>query len=201
MEMPRRVDVGGTSLAPDSSGFFNLAGAANDVPLPLLLALILLALLRAGQRRRPRCARACRRSREFRSCPRSRPRVSRSSSVAASAAPADTGRRPGGRRLRGRGRHRAHAHDGRRVLLVLVSGVVIAAAILWARRGAIHGTTTLLLFALLAALTALSVLWSIVPELDLRRGGADVRLPGRLRRGGGGRAARARAAPQLLTGS
>jgi hypothetical protein len=38
------VDVGGTSLAPDSSGFFNLAGAANDVPLPLLLALILLAL-------------------------------------------------------------------------------------------------------------------------------------------------------------
>jgi hypothetical protein len=39
-----KVDVGGTSLAPDSSGFFNLAGAANDVPLPLLLALILLAL-------------------------------------------------------------------------------------------------------------------------------------------------------------
>jgi hypothetical protein len=38
------VDVGGTSLAPDSSGFFNLAGAANDVPLPLLIALILLAL-------------------------------------------------------------------------------------------------------------------------------------------------------------
>jgi hypothetical protein len=38
------VDVGGTSLAPDSSGFFNLAGAANQVPLPLLIALILLAL-------------------------------------------------------------------------------------------------------------------------------------------------------------
>jgi hypothetical protein len=38
------VDVGGTSLAPDSSGFFNLAGAANQMPLPLLLALILLAL-------------------------------------------------------------------------------------------------------------------------------------------------------------
>ena len=38
------VDVGGTSLAPDSSGFFNLAGAANQVPLPLLVALILLAL-------------------------------------------------------------------------------------------------------------------------------------------------------------
>jgi hypothetical protein len=38
------VDVGGTNLSPDSSGFFNLGGAANDVPLPLLLALILLSL-------------------------------------------------------------------------------------------------------------------------------------------------------------
>ena len=32
------VDVGGTSLAPDSSGFFNLGGAANQVPLPLMVA-------------------------------------------------------------------------------------------------------------------------------------------------------------------
>jgi hypothetical protein len=38
------VDVGGTSLSPDSSGFFNVGGAANEVPLPLLLALILLSL-------------------------------------------------------------------------------------------------------------------------------------------------------------
>jgi hypothetical protein len=38
------VDVGGTSLEPDSSGFFNVGGAANEVPLPLLLALILLSL-------------------------------------------------------------------------------------------------------------------------------------------------------------
>jgi hypothetical protein len=38
------VDVGGASLEPDSSGFFNLAGAANEVPLPLLVALILLGL-------------------------------------------------------------------------------------------------------------------------------------------------------------
>jgi hypothetical protein len=42
---PPKVDVGGTSLEPDSSGFFNLAGAANEVPLPLLVALILLGLL------------------------------------------------------------------------------------------------------------------------------------------------------------
>ena len=39
-----KVDVGGTSLAPDSSGFFNLGGAANQVPLPLLVALVLLGL-------------------------------------------------------------------------------------------------------------------------------------------------------------
>ena len=38
------VDVGGTSLSPDSSGFFNVGGAANEVPLPLLVALILLSL-------------------------------------------------------------------------------------------------------------------------------------------------------------
>lgn len=37
-----RVDVGGTSLEPDSSGFFGLGNAANKVPLPLLIALLLL---------------------------------------------------------------------------------------------------------------------------------------------------------------
>jgi hypothetical protein len=45
---PPKVDVGGTSLAPDSSGFFNLGGAANEVPLPLLLALLLLCALALG---------------------------------------------------------------------------------------------------------------------------------------------------------
>jgi hypothetical protein len=40
-----KVDVGGTSLAPDSSGFFNLGGAANQVPLPLVLAVLLLSAL------------------------------------------------------------------------------------------------------------------------------------------------------------
>jgi hypothetical protein len=37
-----KLDVGGTTLKPDSSGFFNLGGAANQVPLPLLIALLLL---------------------------------------------------------------------------------------------------------------------------------------------------------------
>jgi hypothetical protein len=39
-----RVDVGGTSLAPDSSGFFGLGNAANEVPLPLMIALLLLGV-------------------------------------------------------------------------------------------------------------------------------------------------------------
>ena len=42
---PPKVDVGGTSLEPDSSGFFNLGGAANEVPLPLLLALLFVCTL------------------------------------------------------------------------------------------------------------------------------------------------------------
>jgi hypothetical protein len=40
-----KLDVGGHSLKPDSSGFFNLGGAANRVPLPLLIALILLCVM------------------------------------------------------------------------------------------------------------------------------------------------------------
>lgn len=51
------------------------------------------------------------------------------------------------------------------VLMVLASGIVIAAAILWGRRGNIDGATALVAFAVLAAFTALAVLWSIVPEL------------------------------------
>jgi hypothetical protein len=42
---PGAVDVGGQTLNPDSSGFFNLGGAANQVPLPLLIALLLLCAL------------------------------------------------------------------------------------------------------------------------------------------------------------
>ena len=39
-----KLDVGGQSLKPDNSGFFNLGGAANEVPAPLLIALVLLCL-------------------------------------------------------------------------------------------------------------------------------------------------------------
>jgi hypothetical protein len=51
------------------------------------------------------------------------------------------------------------------MLLVLLGGVLVAAAVVWGRRGPLHGAVSLLLFAALAALTALSVTWAIVPEL------------------------------------
>jgi len=51
------------------------------------------------------------------------------------------------------------------VVMVVVSGCVVAAALLWGRRSTSHGVTTLLLFTMLAFLTAISVLWSIAPEL------------------------------------
>ena len=51
------------------------------------------------------------------------------------------------------------------MILVVVSGVLAGAAFVWGRRGAIQGVTTMLSFALLAVLTAVSVLWSIAPEL------------------------------------
>ena len=40
-----KLDVGGQSVEPDSSGFFKLGGAANQVPLPLLIALLLLCTM------------------------------------------------------------------------------------------------------------------------------------------------------------
>ena len=40
-----KLDVGGQGLKPDNSGFFNLDGAANQVPLPLLIALLLLCTM------------------------------------------------------------------------------------------------------------------------------------------------------------
>jgi hypothetical protein len=39
------LDVGGQNLKPDSSGYFNLGGAANEVPVPLLIALLLLCAM------------------------------------------------------------------------------------------------------------------------------------------------------------
>jgi hypothetical protein len=43
-DKPPKLDVGGQSLKPDNSGFFKLGGAANEVPVPLLVALLLLCI-------------------------------------------------------------------------------------------------------------------------------------------------------------
>jgi hypothetical protein len=51
------------------------------------------------------------------------------------------------------------------ILMVLLGGVVVAAAIVWGRRGPLYGATSLFLFAALAGLTALSITWAVVPEL------------------------------------
>ena len=42
------VNVGGHTIEPGSGGLFHLSSAADDLPLPLLLCLIALALLAAG---------------------------------------------------------------------------------------------------------------------------------------------------------
>jgi hypothetical protein len=42
---PPRVDVGGQAVQPGDDGIYDLASASNDLPLPLLLALIALGLL------------------------------------------------------------------------------------------------------------------------------------------------------------
>jgi hypothetical protein len=52
------------------------------------------------------------------------------------------------------------------VLMLLAGVAVIAAALLWGRRGPVSGATSLVAFGLLAVLTSLSVLWSVIPELS-----------------------------------
>jgi hypothetical protein len=42
---PPRVDVGGQSVKPGDDGLYDLASASNDLPVPLLIALIALAAL------------------------------------------------------------------------------------------------------------------------------------------------------------
>ena len=50
------------------------------------------------------------------------------------------------------------------IALILGCGLVAAAAIVWGRGGSLSGAVTLALFGVLAALTALSVTWSIAPD-------------------------------------
>ena len=50
------------------------------------------------------------------------------------------------------------------IALIVGCGLVAAAAILWGRAGSLSGAMTLALFGVLAALTALSITWSIQPD-------------------------------------
>lgn len=57
------------------------------------------------------------------------------------------------------------------VLVVLATGVVLALAVVWLRAGPLHGATALVLFTVLAALTALSAAWSIAPDASVQEAG------------------------------
>jgi len=50
------------------------------------------------------------------------------------------------------------------IALILGCGLVAVAAIIWGRAGSLSGALTLALFGVLAAVTALSVTWSIQPD-------------------------------------
>jgi O-antigen ligase/polysaccharide polymerase Wzy-like membrane protein len=91
--------------------------------------------------------------------------VSRSSAVAARAFPLILGGALAAVAFGARGGTELTRTTITEVAVILAGAVVLAMTFLWSRPGRPHGRTTVLLFALLALLTSLSVLWSISPEL------------------------------------
>ena len=126
--------------------------------------------------------------------------MSRSSSVAASAVPLILGAALVGVAFGAEGGTELTRTSVAGVLMVLASGAVIAAAFLWGRPGTIHGMTTLLLFALLAFLTAISILWSIMPELSYVEAGRTFAYLAVFAAAVAGARVAPRAAPKLLVG-
>jgi MFS family permease len=126
--------------------------------------------------------------------------VSRSSSVAANAVPLILGAALVGIAFGAEGGTELTRTSVTGVLMVLASGAVIAGAFLWGRSGPIHGMTTLLLFALLAFLTAVSILWSIVPELSYVEAGRTFAYLAVFAAAVAGAKMAPRAAPQVLVG-
>ena len=124
--------------------------------------------------------------------------MSRFSSVAASAVPLILGGALVGVAFGAEGGTELTRTSVTGVLMVLASGAVVAAAFLWGRSGAIHGMTTLLMFALLAFLTAVSILWSIVPELSYIEAGRTFAYLAVFAAAVAGAKVAPRAAPQLL---
>jgi hypothetical protein len=86
------------------------------------------------------------------------------------------------------------------VLTVLAGGAVVAAAVAWGRRGPLYGATSLVCFALLALLTALSVMWAIVPELAYVEAGRTLAYLAVFAAGIAGARLAAGAAPAVLKG-
>ena len=126
--------------------------------------------------------------------------MSRFSSVAASAVPLILGAALVGVAFGAEGGTELTRTSVTGALMVLASGVVVAAAFLWGRPGAIHGMTTLLMFALLAFLTAVSILWSIVPELSYVEAGRTFSYLAVFAAAVAGAKVAPRAVPQLLLG-
>ena len=126
--------------------------------------------------------------------------MSRSSSVAASAVPLILGAALVGVAFGAEGGTELTRTTVTGVLMVLASGAVIAAAFLWSRGRAVHGMTTLLLFALLAFLTAVSILWSIVPELSYVEAGRTFAYLAVFAAAVAGARLAPHAAPRLLVG-
>jgi MFS family permease len=126
--------------------------------------------------------------------------VSRFSSVAARAVPLIIGAALVGVAFGAEGGTELTRTSVTGVLMVLASGLVVGAAILWGRSGGIHGMTTLLLFSLLAFLTAVSILWSIVPELSYIEAGRTFAYLAVFAAAVAAARLAPRASPQLLAG-
>ncbi len=86
------------------------------------------------------------------------------------------------------------------LLLVLLSGALIAAAILRAAPGRLYGVVALALFGLLAAFTALAVLWSVVPQLTYVEAGRTLAFFAVFAAAVAGARLAPRAAPAVLAG-
>jgi O-Antigen ligase len=91
--------------------------------------------------------------------------VSRSSAAAANALPLIAGGALVGVAFGAQGGTELTRTTITEIAMVAVSGCIVAAVFLWGRSRTSHGITTLLVFTMFALLTAVSVLWSIAPEL------------------------------------
>ncbi len=57
------------------------------------------------------------------------------------------------------------------IVMVLLGGAAVAAAVVWGPRGPLYGATALVAFLALAVVTAMSVMWAVVPSLSYEEAG------------------------------